>query len=171
MKNKIVKIGIIGPRCFSLGGHDVNNLNRVQLRKDIGCIIMHEQKKGNTVLGLTGLDIGTEQDFASVCCERNIDYYHYIAYSNVDYIWDDIEYAKRTYDALSERALSTIVLNDGDYSPKKINAKNKRIISDADILIYVSNPMLTDESNAIKIAKELKKDIRILTIQANQDVS
>ncbi len=157
MSNKVLKVGIIGPRTFALGGHDLCNPIRMDLRLAIRNFL-NEQKKKFVILGITGLDVGTEQDFALSCIECEIDFTCYVSCSDFEIMPE----GKALYDELYEKANSRIILSDGEYSPKKTISKNKRIIHDSDHIIYVSNPMRRFKCPMLSLIKELKKDILVI---------
>lgn len=131
------KIGILGPKCFTLDGHDIHNPVRTSLRLKLSRILQEEKSKHHDLVGLTGLNIGTEQDFAIACKELSIPYISIIAFDKMESMWEDIEINKQIFKELKESSEYIISLNDPGYSPKKINHKNKQIIEMSNILIYV----------------------------------
>jgi uncharacterized phage-like protein YoqJ len=136
----MIKIGILGPRSFSIGGHDSNNPIRMFIKNKIRQILNSYNKQNKDVCGLTGLDIGVEQDFAEICLDLNIPYYHYVAYTNID--WSNIPNANEKYQHLSSNSHDKSIIGIGNYSPKKIKHKKRKIIDDSDIVILISSKLL-----------------------------
>jgi hypothetical protein len=164
---KVLKVGIIGPRTFGLGGHDIENPIRKILRDEIVAYLISQQQLGQTVLGITGLDIGAEQDFAIACLTSNIDFTCYVSYTDHEHVFETIPDVRGLYDKLYNSAISRIILSDGDYSPKKTLAKSRRVIHDADCVIYVKNPLKHQPCSLLQLAYELEKEIVFIEPKVN----
>jgi len=147
---KIVKISILGPKPYSLGGHDASGELRSKIQKSISFILDGLEKEDKVVLGLTGLSLGLEQDFAQICKDKGISYNVYLSHDSVDAQWEHLpSNICEKYNELLENAHSSIVLDDGGYSPKKIVHRQLRILKDSDIVIYVSG-FLPQKNERIK---------------------
>lgn len=143
---KIINIGIIGPRPYSLGGHDWNNPIRLRLISLYEEIILSYRTSKTKPVGLTGLSLGVEQDFARACINTKTNYICYLPYEEQEKNWfgTNNEY----YDML-EHAEDTELLNRGLYSPRKMLTKQKFIINNSDILICVLNKF-TNKKEIVK---------------------
>lgn len=133
-------IGIIGPRSFIAGGHDVYSEHRIKLREDFYRILSRIDQPYQSV-GLTGLGLGPEQDFAISCRELNIPYSSYLAFPNQEERWINLPEANRKFQELLADATGILFVSNGFYSPKKIEKKNQKIVEDADLLIFVETPL------------------------------
>lgn len=141
--HKTIKIGILGPKPYpSLDGHDKSNPIRLSkinnIKRILSDIISKDQN--NAYLGLTGLSLGIEQDFAHICIDLNIDYHVYLPYDNMQESWGNlpIEITK-DYEYLLSHALEIKNIGKSTYTPKKAITKKLQIYYDADILIYVKS--------------------------------
>ncbi len=135
------KIGIIGPRSFITGGHCSSADIRVKLR-DKMCQIINSVDSVYQIVGLTGLGIGCEQDFALVCERMDIPYSSYLPYENIEKKWITLPHEiENNFTYLLNNATGVLYVSNGPYSPKKIEKKNEKIIEDSDLVIYVKTPL------------------------------
>jgi kynureninase len=136
---KLVKVGIIGPRSYSLGGHDPSGDIRLGLSYQINNIFKKLSDDDKIILGLTGLSLGVEQDFARLCFENNIQYNVYLSHDNQEKQWRDLPcHILEEYDKLINNSKSCINISDGNYSPKKHIQKQIKILKESDIIIWIS---------------------------------
>lgn len=162
MENQILKVGIIGPKPFGVGGHDCNYL-RSKIKDSITKILL-DCSKEYTVVGITGLGIGVEQDFAEICYKNNIDYTVYLPYNEQEKYWCNLcPDLLKNYETLLEKALSVVELDRGKFSPKKIVTKRKKIANESDYIIYVKNHEI-NQLNDIIIRYLSKTDKTVLII-------
>ncbi len=161
----VIKVGIIGPRAHTLGGHDFNNVIRDNLRDQIKALLQAELDKGITLHGFTGLGLGAEQDFALACLDLAVDYSCYLAHENMSDRWNDLPKGQvDIYNDLLEASINKVLIGDGNYSPKKILAKDKRIIKDTDLIIFVENPHRKGTNKLVTFCKKLSKRVIILKV-------
>ena len=152
----IVKIGIIGPKPYLIG--ETDTVSRDKIRTGIGQILSDLKKEYPTLLGLTGLDLGVEQDFAVACSYYDIDYYCYVAYAQIYEGWNKLpESVTENYLKLLNSSVGYTILSEGKFSPKKNFSKKLKIISQSDFIIYVPVPHLEKE-NDIFIRELFTKD-------------
>lgn len=151
----------MGGRPASIGGHDPTNPIRSNINLQIYKILQEQIKKHELILGLTGLTIGVEQDFAEICLNLKIDFNVYLAYEQMSKKWGNLPHIKEKYDYLLSKALNTIVLNKTTYSPVKNYNKNLILIREADLVIYVNNPI---KKNCVLLdeIKQLNKELIII---------
>ena len=135
----ITKIGIIGPKPFVLNGHDIDNTLRKSVREKMKEIIKEVQDDNTVVVGYTGLDLGSQQDFALACIDMGIDYHCVSPFENLRQSLFGISEILPLYDELIDRALSVTYLSEGFYSPKKTFTYENYILKNCDIVIFVRN--------------------------------
>ncbi len=154
---KIINVGIIGPRPYSIGGHDPNNPIRQDLMTRYESILMSYKSSTTTPIGLTGLGLGVEQDFAKVCIKNNVKYICYLPYEDQEKNWfGNLD----EYYNLLEHAEDIELLSKGVYTPKKIYNKYKSIAENSDVIILVYNHLV----NISEVVKYFdKKPIYILS--------
>jgi len=156
----VVKIGVIGPKPYSIGGHDSEDGLRLYLCDKIKKVLL-QYKDTASVLGLTGLAIGIESDFASQCDKLDIDYNVYLPYEDMTSQWEKLPGITEEFNKLLKNALNVQVLSDGGFSPRKIWQKNNLIINQCHVLIYVRNN-LRIECSSLQLAQKLNKKVIIL---------
>lgn len=150
-----ITIGILGPRPFLVGGHDRDNTTRAQIYKSIYNRLAEFKKVAN-VVGVTGLSPGVETDFVHACIALEIPYIVYLAFSDQESQWVNI-HCLETYRQLLARAESTIALDDGGFSPKKILKRDTRILETCDYTMVVDNPLRSYVETASR--QEIKNKI------------
>jgi hypothetical protein len=101
----VFKVGIIGPRPFSYGDHDTNCGIRTFTKNVIKKILKKHQRNYGTVIGITGLGLGAEQDFAEACTELNIGYSGFLAYPNLEATLRKLPGQQEKYKNLKDNSL------------------------------------------------------------------
>ncbi len=138
MAREVLRVGVLGPRPSNLDGHDPQNAKRVFIRNEICKILSEYQKRYKAIVGLTGLALGVEQDFAQVCIDCRIDYVTYLPYAEQENGWEKLGTNVLThYQSLLNKSHQVLSVAEGKYSPKKIIAKKQKIIKDSDVMIFV----------------------------------
>lgn len=141
---RTVKVAIIGPRSYSIGGHDVSDGVRGEIFQYIKATLENYVDKYPNVIGLTGLGLGVDQDFVLACNALGVSYIAYVPYSEQGKKWDKLPQSFITdYDKYLEDAHQKTILSEGNYSPKKVFQKNIRLIKEADVIIYIPNRVFT----------------------------
>lgn len=134
---EVIKIGVIGPKPCFVGGHDINDDIRLQIKKWI--IQQLKKHKDNTVVGLSGLSLGVEQDFVQACIGCNIDFSGYLSHENQQDQWVDMPVVEQGYKDLLDKSLGYIIISNGQFSPRKHIKKLEKICKDSDIILYINN--------------------------------
>lgn len=147
MASCVYKLGVINTKPVFIGGHDLNNPIRIKLRKQIKKIIdTLLLDKDRAIIGITGLSLGLEQDFAISCVENNIDYIAYIVNENEEELWKDLPVSIREqYKNLYSKAHEIISIGSKNtYSPKENLLKMEKIIRDCDGIIILQTEYQKD---------------------------
>lgn len=161
--HKTIKIGILGPKPYpSLDGHDKSNPIRLSkinnIKRILSDIISKDQN--NAYLGLTGLSLGIEQDFAHICIDLNIDYHVYLSHENITSQWGSLPVEiTKDYQYLLDHALEVKNIGKTTYTPKKIINRKMKIYYDSDILIHVKSKFDKLIDNILEENKEYNKTI------------
>lgn len=158
-----LKIGIIGPKPFGLGGHDNSEGLRLYVCNQIKQVLINirNNNNNNSLIGLSGLGLGAEIDFCQVCLELNIDYNVYLPYEDMTSQWEKLPGITDKFNELLKSALNIQVLSDGGFSPRKIWQKNNLIINQCHVLIYVPNS-LRIECASLQLAQKLNKKVIVI---------
>lgn len=133
------KISILGPKSWSIGGHDIDHPIRQIIRQKIDKFLDTLITDNKVIIGLTGLSLGVEQDFAIALIAKNIDYKVYLPYLDQENYWENLpKCVHEKYAELLKKAINVVNLFDGHYSPKKNVNKKHKIIKESDIIIFVT---------------------------------
>lgn len=156
--HKVNYIGIWGPKACSTGGHNSQDDLRVAIYQRMLAIL--SEYLDEPTVGLTALSAGVEQDFARACTSVGIDYNVYLPFSDQENRWSKIPAVSEEYRILLEGALNVRQLAEGSFSPKKILAKDRKIIADSNILIVVRGSLKTPPLEKLegKIVHEIRID-------------
>jgi hypothetical protein len=138
--NKLFKITCLGGRPYSIGGHDLDNPIRYNINQQIEKILIDNLKRHEILLGLSGLNIGIEQDFANLCLKHKININVYLSCEQMCKRWENLPHIQSQYDYLIKNALNVYTVNKSSYSPLKNYLKNLTLIRESDLIIYVKNP-------------------------------
>jgi hypothetical protein len=157
--NKIVNIGIVGPKGYALGGYDFNDRRRKILNEYLSHIFQIESIN-KTVVGYCGLNSGSDYEFAKTCNENRIPYYIYLSNENEQDSW--ISNIKER-NLILNSANEVQYLYKGEYSPKKNMNRTKMIIENSDIVIYVKNK-LKNKCSILNYILNTKKTIYYINI-------
>lgn len=166
MEDKMLRIGILGPRPYFIGGHDEKDLDRTKIKKIIDRILQDYLNQGFKLFGLTGLDLGVEQDFAQSCIDNNVLYQVILSHEKPQDKWANLtEDIVKKYNFLIRKSKKVITVNKGPYSPKKNQDKNSFISNESDIVIIVINSELKNKNQKdLEYLQKLAKQIIIVNI-------
>ena len=154
---KIINIGIIAPKTYTVGGYDTESFERKSIRKYINAILKYYQEY--EIIGITGLANGVEQDFAECCIDNDIKYLVYLPFQKQEKYWmNPID----TYKDLLDSSHGIEYISRGEYSPRKMIKKQKFIGQHSDVIIYIWNNL---KSNCALLSKLLATNKPIFIIK------
>lgn len=136
----MIYVGVLGPKPFLLGGHDADNPLRKTLREKFTSHLTNLLRQHQYLRGLTGLSLGTEQDFAVACRSLGIDYEVVEPFESPEGMWADLGIIP-SYEKMLQEAHGRINLG-GVYSPRAVMNKDRRIIQHADYVLLVHNKLI-----------------------------
>jgi uncharacterized phage-like protein YoqJ len=161
MSKQTIRIAATGHRPNRLGGYCADNPVRLFIRKELKKILECYKERYDRVIGIHGLALGFDTDFANTCLELKIPYEAYAPFKDQDSKW--FAQSQEEYRFLVNNADKFIIVSEGSYSPAKMHERNKVMVDKCDLLISCWNG---DESggtwNCIKYAE--KKGVRIINI-------
>lgn len=158
-----IKIGVFGPKPFFSSGHDYNR-NRERVITAIEKKIKNLQKENFQVIGLTGIDIGVEEDFMEFCMKNKVPYYCYCTYELDPKMWTKLPGKYEKMQELIEKSDRKVLVGTGKYSPKKTLEKIKKIVSEADIIFIATHQFCLKKSMIISVCEKQKKTYSILYV-------
>lgn len=132
----IVKVGIIGVYPSLLGGYDDTPI-KIRHRQIFRSVLA---LYNNRCVGLSGMTIGSELDFAEVCYQLNVPFQTISIQQHPSHKW---LVDKSKFDFLMTKTLQHTILSEGAFSPIKVMRKWEYIIRESDVIIYVSNDIYT----------------------------
>lgn len=108
---------------------------------------------------LSGMALGSDQYFASVCIKLKIPFVGCIPFQGQEDFWP--EESKKTYKLLLKKASEVIIVSPGEYIPTKLQIRNEYLVDNCDKLIAVINPLETSGGtfNCLQYAKSVNKEI------------
>lgn len=163
----VVKIALFGPKPYFLDGHNAENKLRDSIRDQIRSIlhrIRQECGEDTVIVGVTGLNIGVEQDFASICRENNIEYMVLSAHEEEHARLPQIPGLSETYHDLLTHCLNHRILSPGSFTNRKQGVRNKQMVNMADIVIVVDYPKHSKYTNKTILELVAKAKKRLIQI-------
>lgn len=154
VKTKILKLALLTykPNNGNIQRYDESYIKEL-LYKHLDEIV--DKYKSDTIIGLTGLCIGLELDFANYCLINDIDYIVYQAFDTPEIYWNNLpESIVRSYHKALESSFSVEKLSDGGYAPRKNINRKLRMCEDADIILNI------EEKDSFKINQEIIKNLK-----------
>lgn len=144
MDKKIVKVSVLTGKPYFCGGFDTESADGrlcVVIRA-IQNILEDFSKQDKIVIGLTGLALGIDQEFAQICLSKGLVYQVYLAYDGMDKNWKNLpDTTAKRYQDLLDRSENTIVMAEGAFSPKKILQQKIKIVRESDVIIRVDSKL------------------------------
>lgn len=128
------RVMVTGHRPNKIGGYNKENYFRSKIR-NIMRAVLNELEDIVPIRCVTGMAIGSDQDFAEVCYELDIPYDAYVPFDGQEMNWPNP--AKEDYYRLLDSADDVIKVNSGSYSPKKMKERNIAMVDSSDLMICV----------------------------------
>ena len=158
-----MKVMVTGHRPIKIGGYDRDNPIRSRINEQVRNILRNVNEV-IPVTGITGMAIGTDQDFALICKELEIPYFSYVPFEGQESVWPAI--AKDEYYDLLGSSEEVVYVNNGNYTPKKMQLRNEAMVNNSDLAIAVWNGDTRGGTyNCISYLKKTKK-VPIIYVEA-----
>lgn len=154
------KIMITGHRPSKIGGYDFDNPIRIKIRDKIKNILLEHKKIHKEIVCISGMAIGVDQDFCSVCLDLKIPYIAYVPFNGQENIWPTP--AKNFYKELLNKAKAIKTVSKGGYSPKKMQIRNEAMANDCDMAIAIFDGTNGGTCNCVNYLKKIKKAIIVI---------
>jgi uncharacterized phage-like protein YoqJ len=148
-------IAITGSRPTKIGGYKLPNPTYNKICREIERLLS-EMKPEKC---LSGMALGADQYFASVCLKLRIPLVACIPFEGQEMAWP--EASQKTYRLLRKLASEEVIVSDGGYAAYKMQIRNEYLVDHCDKLIAVFNQ--ADPSggtfNCIKYAQSVGREI------------
>jgi uncharacterized phage-like protein YoqJ len=128
---------VTGHRPNKLGGYDPNNEIRTYTTAEMKRILLTTQQTYPEIVGISGMAIGIDQDFANLCVSLDIPFIAYVPFEGQECKWPP--QGQKEYRELIEKAQEVKVISTGHYSPRKMQKRNEAMADDSDFAIAVWN--------------------------------
>ena len=106
---------------------------------------------------ISGMALGFDQHAAFVCHNLKIPFVAAIPCDNQDYLWNDKQ--KKTYNSLLQKSIKQVNVSPGPYAAWKMQARNKYIVDNCNLLIACYDGSPGGTANCIQYAKSISKQI------------
>ena len=130
-----LKIMVSGHRPNKLGGYDIDNPIRQYVWTQMGAILKYYIDEKFSILGISGMALGIDQDFGRLCVDLDLPFLAYVPFIGQENKWP--EPSRKDYSILLDKAKETKIVSKGGYSPGKMQIRNKAMADDCDVAIVV----------------------------------
>ena len=140
----IIKISVLTGKPYFCGGFDTESEEgRLWIViKTIQDILEDFARQDKIVVGLTGLALGIDQEFAQICLTKGLKYQVYLAYDDMDKNWKSLpDTTAKRYRNLLDKSENTIIMAEGAFSPKKILNQKIKVVRESDVIIRVDSKL------------------------------
>ena len=106
---------------------------------------------------ISGMALGSDQYFASVCIKLGIDWIAAVPFEGQEKAWP--QQSQKTYHQLLKRASEIVIVSPGGYSPEKMQIRNCWMTDKADQMIAIWDGTKGGTKNCIDYAQSIGKPI------------
>lgn len=151
-------ISATGHRPSKIGGYKLSNPTYNKICRAIEGLLSDLKPEKC----LSGMALGADQYFASVCLKLKIPLVTVIPFEGQELNWP--EDSQKTYRLLRRLASEEIIVSQGGYTVAKMQVRNKYLVDHCDKLIAVFNQADTSGGtfNCIEYAKSIGKEICLI---------
>lgn len=146
-------LAFTGHRPNKLGGYFEPNPVSNRVKK----FLRAELEKLKPDRAITGMAQGVDQWAAAICLLMGIPYVAAIPFVGQEMAWP--ESAKKRWRYLLGRAAEVVLVNEGFYSPAKMQKRNMWMVNHCDVLLAVWDGTAGGTANCIRYAEQKKKQI------------
>lgn len=147
-------VGVTGHRPDKIGGYWYIAPLRVAVRD----AIVAELARLGPERALTGMALGVDQDFAAACVELKIPFVAVIPFVGQDKRWPPGD--RDRYDRLCAAAERVHVTSEGGYAPWKMQARNRWLVDNCDVLLAVWDGSSGGTANCVRYAQKVGREIK-----------
>lgn len=167
-----VKVAATGHRPPKIGGYDEWNPIRMHIRKIMVKDLLELKAKfaleGRMLVGISGMALGIDQDFARACCTAEVPFDAYIPFEGQHLAWPNA--SQKTYKNLLEKA--RFIVNTEFRLPDPVEHnyegvcylmdwRNKCMVDDSTKVLAFYDGSDGGTGNCVAYAKEIKRDMKI----------
>lgn len=155
-----MKIAFTGHRPHLLGGYNDKTNRKTEILYKIHDIIKDMSDREI----ITGMALGVDQWVAEYAIWHTIPFHAYLPFSFQEAKWPG--FVKKKYNKILEKASSVkIILPDAKtYAPWRMQARNKAMVDDCDLLVAVWNGKPSGTGNCVEYARKKGREIIIIDV-------
>lgn len=146
-------VAFTGHRPDKLGGYKIPNPTYIKVCQRID-VALKELKPEKVI---TGMALGVDQWAAMIAHKLGIPYLAAIPFKKQESKWP--AESQRIYNILRKLATEEVIVCPGNYSPEKMQTRNKWMVDHCDKLIAVWDGTKGGTGNCVEYAKSIDKDI------------
>jgi uncharacterized phage-like protein YoqJ len=106
---------------------------------------------------ISGMALGVDQYFASVCIKLGIPFIAAVPFEGQEKMWP--QSSQSIYNKLLSKAAERVVVCPGGYSAHKMQLRNEWMVDQCDLLLAVWDGSQGGTGNCVKYAQSVKKEI------------
>lgn len=149
-------IGITGHRPNKLGGYEFFNPLRVKLRVRLEELLLQYRPS----FALSGMALGTDQDFAYSCYRLGIPFVAVIPFEGQESRWPSE--TQSFYRNLLTHATQSIIVSPGGYAAWKMQTRNEWVVDHCDLLLGVWDGTSGGTKNCLEYAWKVGRTTEIV---------
>jgi uncharacterized phage-like protein YoqJ len=144
---------VTGHRPNKIGGYNPNSPLRVKVRSKIYDFLAEHKPE----LAISGMALGVDQEFATICDQLNIPFIAAIPFAGQEKRWpaDSQTY----YQELLALAQEVVVVTDGNYAAYKMQKRNRWMVDKATDILAVWDGTTGGTANCVAYAEAVNKPI------------
>jgi uncharacterized phage-like protein YoqJ len=146
-------VAITGSRPTKIGGYKLPNPIYNKICREIERLLL-EMKPEKC---LSGMALGADQYFASVCLKLRIPLVACIPFEGQEMAWP--QESQKTFRLLRKLASEEVIVSDGGYAAYKMQIRNEWMVDHCDKLIAVWDGTKGGTGNCIEYAQSVGREI------------
>jgi uncharacterized phage-like protein YoqJ len=154
-----VILGVTGHRPDKIGGYD-DDAN--PLRSWVRGQIRRHLQTFRPLYGISGMALGTDQDFAAACVELGIPFIAAVPFKGQELAWRSHPTSRKRYRELIAKAYEVVIVSEGGYENFKMQVRNEWVVDHCNAMLCVFDGSPGGTANTVNYADRVRRDkIRI----------
>lgn len=149
-------VSFTGHRSQKIGGYKIPNKVFNYITQELKRTLIELKPKK----AVSGMALGWDQYAAQTCIDLNIPFIAAVPFIGQEKIWP--QSSKDTYNQLLSKAIETVIVSEGGYSPVKMQIRNEWMVDRCQILIACFDGSKGGTYNCIEYAKSIGKEIILI---------
>jgi uncharacterized phage-like protein YoqJ len=146
-------VACTGHRPDKIGGYKLPNPTYLHICRHIDEVLTQLQPQKC----ISGMALGCDQYFASVCIKLGIPFVAAIPFLGQEKAWPAA--SQKTYHLLLNKAAEQVIVCEGGYAAHKMQVRNQWMVDHCDKLLAIWDKSPGGTGNCVKYAESINKDI------------